>query len=130
VSVTSRDGSEEELERDKEKEIEIEQKQDKDVGKIIKFWDKNGFGVNNIHAKKQMLVWFDDSSFKETSEVMLKELNIACENDARRLKYAEGILKNWENESLLTVEEIDNSHKKRKKQVASQIDYDPNRDRF
>src|SRR5699024_59749 len=129
VSVTSRDGTEEELERDKEKDIEIEQEQDKDVAKIIQFWDKNGFGVNNIHAKKQML-WLDDSSFKEPSEVILKALNIACENDARRLKYAEGILKNWENESLLTVEEIDNSHKKRKKQVASQIDYDPNRDRF
>src|SRR5699024_1047684 len=62
VSVTSRDGTEEELERDKEKDIEIEQEQDKDVAKIIQFWDKNGFGVNNIHAKKQLLLWLDDSS--------------------------------------------------------------------
>src|SRR5699024_1719699 len=93
VSVTSRDGTEEELERDKEKDIE--QEQDKDVARIIQFWDKNGFGVNNIHAKKQLLLWLD-ASFKDPSKVILKALNIACENDARRLKYAEGILKNWE----------------------------------
>jgi len=130
VSVTSRDGTEEELERDKEQDIEIEQEQDKDVAQIIQFWDKNGFGVNNIHAKKQLLLWLDDASFKEPREVILKALNIACENDARRLKYAEGILRNWENESLLTIEEIEKSHKNRNKQVASQIDYDPNRDRF
>src|SRR5699024_9466046 len=46
VSVTSRDGTEEELEREKEKDIE--QERDKDVERIIQFWDKNGFGVNNI----------------------------------------------------------------------------------
>ncbi|MCG5104583.1 phage replisome organizer N-terminal domain-containing protein [Oceanobacillus alkalisoli] len=130
VSVTSRDGTEEELERDKEQDIEIEQEQDKDVAQIIKFWDKNGFGVNNIHAKKQLLLWLDDSSFKDPSEVILKALNIACENDARRLKYTEGILRNWQNESLLTVEEIDKNHKNRNKQAVNQIDYDPNRDRF
>src|SRR5699024_10566952 len=112
VSVTSRDGTEEELERDKEKDIEIEQEQDKDVAKIIQFWDKKGFGVTNIHAKEQVLVWWGDSSFKERSEVMLEALNIACEDDARRLKYAEGMLKNRENESLLTVGEIDNSNNK------------------
>ena len=134
VSVTSRDGTEEELERDKETDIEIEEEgdkeKDKNVARIIQFWDKNGFGVNNIHAKKQLLLWLDDSSFKEPGDVILKALNIACENDARRLKYAEGILRNWENESLLTVEEIENSHKKRNQQTVSKIDYDPNRDRF
>src|SRR5699024_11145300 len=130
VSVTSRDGTEEELERDKEQDIEIEQEQDKDVAKIIQFWDKNGFGVNNIHAKKQLLLWLDDSSFKDPGKVILKALNIACENDARRLKYTEGILRNWENESLLSVEEIDKNHKNRNQQTVNQIDYDPNRDRF
>lgn len=130
VSVTSRDGTEEELEEDKDRELDIDKEQDKGVTKIIQFWDKNGFGVNNIHAKKQLLLWLDDSSFKEPSKIILKALNIACENDARRLKYAEGILKNWENKSLLTIEEIEKSPKKRSKQVVNQIDYDPKRDRF
>lgn len=130
VSVTSRDGTEEELEREKEQDIEREKEQDKDVAKIIRFWDENGFGVNNIHAKKQLLLWLDDSSFKDPGEVIIKALNIACENNAKRLKYTEGILKNWENESLLSVEEINNNHKNRNIQAVSKIDYDPNRDRF
>ena len=34
-------------------------------------------------------------------------MNIACANNKRRLSYVVGILKNWENDSILTVEEID-----------------------
>lgn len=34
-------------------------------------------------------------------------MNIACANNKRKLNYVTGILKNWENESLLTLEEID-----------------------
>ncbi|WP_257208884.1 DnaD domain protein [Bacillus sp. AFS031507] len=34
-------------------------------------------------------------------------MNIACANNKRRLSYVVGILKNWVNDSLLTVEEID-----------------------
>src|SRR5699024_5326438 len=103
VSVTSRDETEEEQEKEEDTARE--------VAEVIQFWDANGFGINNIHAKEQLLSWLDDSSFKEPSNVILKALNIACENDARRLKYTTGILKNWENESLLTVEEIENNNR-------------------
>jgi len=34
-------------------------------------------------------------------------MTIACTNNKRRLSYVVGILKNWKNDSLLTVEEID-----------------------
>lgn len=37
-------------------------------------------------------------------------MNIACANNKRKLNYVVGILKNWENESLLSVEEIDSSN--------------------
>src|SRR5690625_1514072 len=128
VSVTSRDGTEEE--QDKDRESDVDKEQELDVSRIMKFWDDNGIGINNIHSKNQLLMWLEDSSFKEPGKVILKALNIACENDARRLKYAEGILKNWENESLLTIEEIDNRNEKRKQSVEKAIDYDPERDRF
>src|SRR5699024_7248407 len=95
-------GQEEEQYKEKEKY----KKQQKDVADVIQFWDENGFGINNVHAKEQLLSWLDDSSFKEPGSVILKALSISCENEARRLNYTEGILKNWENESLLTVEEI------------------------
>lgn len=134
VSVTSRDGTEEELdlekEEDKDGDIDKDKEQERKVAEIIQFWDENGFGINNIHAKKQLLSWLDESSFKDPSRVILKALNIACESDARRLKYIEGILKNWENESLLTVEEIENSNQNRQKQPKEQLNYNPEKDRF
>jgi DNA replication protein DnaD len=46
--------------------------------------------------------------------MILKAMNIACANNKRRLSYVVGILKNWENESLLTIEEIDSYHENQK----------------
>jgi DnaD/phage-associated family protein len=77
------------------------------VKEIIEFWDDNGFGYSNLNAKQQLLSWLDDSTFIQPKLVILKAMNIACANNKRKLSYIIGILKNWENESLLSVEEID-----------------------
>jgi DnaD/phage-associated family protein len=79
----------------------------KDVTEIVEFWDSNGFGFSNVNAKEQLLSWLDDSSFLQPKDVVLKALAIACANNKRKLNYVIGILKNWENESLLTTQEID-----------------------
>jgi DnaD/phage-associated family protein len=76
------------------------------VKEVIEFWDDNGFGYSNLNAKQQLLSWLDDSNFLQPKQVILKAMNIACANNKRKLNYIIGILKNWENESLLTVEEI------------------------
>jgi DnaD/phage-associated family protein len=81
-----------------------------EVKEIIEFWDTNGFGFSNMNAKQQLISWLDDSCFLQPKAVILKAMNIACANNKRRLSYVVGILKNWENESLLTVEEIDSYH--------------------
>jgi DnaD/phage-associated family protein len=83
------------------------QNNQKDLKEIVEFWDVNGFGFTNVNAKQQLLSWLDDSSFLQPKDVILKAMNIACANNKRRLSYVVGILKNWENESLLTVEDID-----------------------
>ena len=85
-----------------------------DVKAIIEFWDGNGFGFTNVNAKQQLLVWLDDSRFLQPKEMILKAMDIACANNKRRLSYVVGILKNWENESLLTIEEIDSYHENQK----------------
>ncbi|WHY94680.1 DnaD domain protein [Neobacillus cucumis] len=86
----------------------------KDVKEIIEFWDANGFGFTNVNAKEQLLSWLDDSSFMQPKEMILKAMNIACANNKRKLNYIVAILKNWENESLLTVEEVENDQEKQK----------------
>jgi DnaD/phage-associated family protein len=77
------------------------------VQEIIEIWDSNGFGLSNLNAKQQLLAWLDDSNFLQPKQVILKAMHIACANNKRKLSYIIGILKNWENESLLSVEEID-----------------------
>ncbi|MCM3409594.1 DnaD domain-containing protein [Metabacillus litoralis] len=79
----------------------------KDINEIIEFWDSNGFGLSNINAKHQLLSWLDNSCFLHPKDVVLKAMGIACANNKRKLNYIVGILKNWKNESLLTIEEID-----------------------
>lgn len=92
----------------KEKDLDTENNQKVvDVKEIIEFWDNNGFGLSNLNAKEQLLAWLDDSSFLQSKEVILKAMKIACANNRRRLSYVVGILKNWKNDSLLTVEEIE-----------------------
>ncbi|TWD93231.1 DnaD/phage-associated family protein [Neobacillus bataviensis] len=103
-----------------EKNPDIEnslQNNQKDVKEIVEFWDYNGFGFSNINAKQQLLAWLEDSNFLQPKEVILKAMNIACANNKRRLSYVVGILKNWVNESLLTVEEIDSYHENNQKPV-------------
>jgi DnaD/phage-associated family protein len=85
-----------------------------DVKEIIEFWDVNGFGFSNTNAKQQLLAWLDDSHFVQPKEFILKAMSIACANNKRKLNYVVGILKNWENESLLTIADIDSYERDRK----------------
>lgn len=106
-----------EKENKKEKQQQKQQKafptnrenplQSKDVKAIVEFWDSNGFDFTNRNAKDQLLLWLNDSRFLQPKEIVLMAMKIACANNKRKLNYIVGILKNWENESLLTVEEID-----------------------
>jgi DnaD/phage-associated family protein len=68
------------------------------------------FGLSNMNGKQQLLSWLEDSNFLRPKDVILKAMAIACANNKRKLNYVVGILRNWENELLLTAEEIDSYH--------------------
>ncbi|WP_260445506.1 DnaD domain protein [Metabacillus elymi] len=95
------------IENNPDREDQSQTHKTKDVKEIVEFWDNNGFGFSNVNAKQQLLAWLDDSCFLQPKDTILKAMTIACANNKRRLNYVIGILKNWENESLLTVGEID-----------------------
>lgn len=67
-----------------------------------------------MNAKQQLLSWLNDSHFSQPKAVILKAIKIACANNKRRLNYVEGILRNWKNESLLTVGDIDSYNENQK----------------
>lgn len=122
-------GQEKEEEEEKEEEKEQQQEQE-NVSAIIQFWDENGFGYNNIHAKNQLLSWLDDSDFKNPTEMILKALEVASSVNKRRLNYVEGILRNWQNESLLTLEEVNQRESTRNNKEPVGAGYNPTKDRF
>ncbi|MFK9092513.1 DnaD domain-containing protein [Bacillus salipaludis] len=98
---------------DNENPLRSNQKNE-EIKEIVEFWDNNGFGLTNVNAKQQLLAWLDDSSFLYPKEMILKAMNIACANNKRKLNYVVGILRNWENESILTVEEIESYQEEQK----------------
>ena len=103
--------------RDRDR-LEIEKETDKtsdmkNTVEIVQFWDNNGFGYNNMQGKESLLLWLDDSSFKNPAEMILEAMNIACAGNKRTLRYVEGILKNWQNENILTLEEVKDRNNKR-----------------
>src|SRR5699024_8103870 len=105
--------NENDKEKNKEKDKDKDNENDKesDIVTIIKFWVHNGFGYKNVNAKHKLLSWLDDLNFKNPSEMILKALDIASTNDRRTLAYVEGILRNWTNESILTIAEVDRRNK-------------------
>ncbi|TFJ93149.1 phage replisome organizer N-terminal domain-containing protein [Lentibacillus salicampi] len=113
-----------EQEQERRKKKEDKEQEQRQVSAITQFWDGNGFGFNNIQGKNQLLSWLDDSSFKQPEKVILKAMEVACANNKRQLNYIEGILRNWENQSLLTLEEIENNKKEQKKQATANDGYD------
>jgi DnaD/phage-associated family protein len=91
-------------------EAQSQNPKSQDEQEIVEFWDNNGFGHSNMNGKQQLLSWLEYSSFLQPKEVILKAMAIACSNNKRKLNYVVGILKNWENDSLLSVEEIESDH--------------------
>ncbi len=111
-----------EIDIDKETEKEQQQEQES-TSEVIQFWNQNGFGLDNISAKNQLLLWLEDSSFNQPKQIILKAMKIACANNNRRLNYIEGILRNWKNNSLLTVREIEIHDSKQTVQTENDDNY-------
>jgi DnaD/phage-associated family protein len=96
-------------------DLERESLKKEDVKEIVEFGDQNGFGFSNIQGKQQLLYWLYNSSFLQPKDMILKALEIACSSNSRRLNYVVGILRNWENESLLMLEELDTYYENKKR---------------
>ena len=81
-----------------------------DVAEIIQFWDSNGFGINNTFGKESLLLFLNDDDFKNPKQMILEAMKIACGNNKRTGRYVEGVLKNWINQDIRSVEDI-NQHR-------------------
>lgn len=103
-----------EIDIEKEIDIELEIDREKDQSSVVQsftFWEKNGFGDLAHHTTERMYAWFDDfvakgSTKEQADQLMLEALKIAVEANVRTWKFTEGVLRNWLNKGLITVEKM------------------------
>lgn len=89
-----------------------------DVKEIIQFWDKNNFG-HSIHSKEQLLAYLDDNDFDEPKEMILRAMQLACDNRKQSFSYVKTILHDWINKGFKKVSDVDEHEAKRTLKVAS-----------
>jgi len=82
------------------------------VREIIQFWDENNFG-HSIHSKEQLLAYLDDDDFDEPKEMILRAMQLACDNRKQSFSYVKTILHSWINKGFRTVSDVDEHETKR-----------------
>lgn len=111
--------------KEKEKEKDKENDKDKDkesVGVVFEKYSEFGFGSLNGYIAEQINQWLE----KLPADVVVKALEVATNNNKRTMSYVNGILKNWDNEGLNTVDKVDAELTRRKiqtfKNAQSEVD--------
>lgn len=103
-----------EIEIELEKELEKEIDKDKEsVGVVFEKYSELGFGSLNGYIAEQINQWLE----KLPADVVVKALEVATNNNKRTMSYVNGILKNWDNEGLNTVDKVEAELTRRKIQT-------------
>ncbi|MCD8800710.1 phage replisome organizer N-terminal domain-containing protein [Mammaliicoccus sciuri] len=143
VSVTSRDGTDRDIEVDRDidkeldKDVEVEKKsnvndtyttrttiggqeenknrkeEEKEVN-AFDFYQSNGFGVLNSHINDEMGAFIDDFN-NNGDDIVKAAMKIAIDRNNISWGYTKGILRNWINANLNSFEEV-RAYEKRKLQ--------------
>ncbi len=66
------------------------------------FFEKNGFGILTPHVGEKIGAWIDDLN----EELVIHALKLAVENGALRWNYVESILRDWEKQKFMNVQQV------------------------
>lgn len=86
--------------------------------KIMEFWDANGFGFTNIHAKNKLLMFLDEGL---DEDVILRALEIASNNNKVSYSYVEKVLIDWSKRGLKTIKLVQAAEAEREKQKQKRV---------
>lgn len=131
-SHATEEDKEEELDKDKDKEKERDKDQKKNkkespaparyknnISKIIEFYENNGFGtISSFQAET-----IDDLCKDYAGELVLKAFKTADLQNKRNINYVRGILRNWKNRGLDTLEKIEAEDNKRYNNAGSTYEF-------
>ncbi|WP_321387350.1 phage replisome organizer N-terminal domain-containing protein [uncultured Enterococcus sp.] len=117
--------SDEEIEIEIEKDIELEKsnsnsnskEQQNPHKKIFTFWEQNGFGCIASKTVQDLDYWVKDfekigATTTAAIDLILHALGIAVDNGVKKYAYVNSILKDWEQNRFLTVEQVKAEDKK------------------
>ncbi len=103
-----------EKEEEKEEEENKKKKKNRREKEVIAFdfYQENGFGLLNPHIKDEMGSYIDDFE-SDGNEIVTKALKITLERNKISWGYTKGILKNWLQANLKSMDQIEAYEKSR-----------------
>lgn len=109
-----------EIEKDIDKELEKETDKEKDQSVSQSpfsytwqdFFKANGFGVLSPYIQESFFMWLDDfkmigSTEKDFDLIVIEALKIGVTKNSKTWNFVEGVLKNWVNQGLSTIESVE-----------------------
>lgn len=90
-------------------------KADQSVGVVFDKFQELGFGTINGFTAEQI----NEHLQTFEPEVVIKALEVASNNNKRNLSYANGILKNWKQRNIITLEDVKAAEQQREVEQAS-----------
>lgn len=82
---------------------------------FIQTWEQCGFGIMSPITMQKLDDWVKD--FDNNEEIICKAIEVANDNNVRRYKYVETILKSWEERGVKTLEDIEALETQRQKEI-------------
>jgi len=83
-----------------------------DIGMIANFYEQN-FGLLSPHIIEKLKSYIEDF----TTDLIIKAMELAVDNNKRTIRYVEGILNKWQQKGIKTVEAAELESKKFKEEM-------------
>ena len=83
------------------------------------YWQKNGYGTLSPYMFGKLNAWikdFEELGSKDAENILILALEIGIEKNKRNYSFINGVLKNWYNKSLTSVESIKANEAERQSQ--------------
>lgn len=121
VSVTSRDGTDRDIDKDLDIDKETDKEQVTDSNKVtlssgrpicFDTYEQAGFGMLNPLMMQKLDAWINDFG-ENGDEIVSKALETASDANKRTYKYTNGILKNWFDKGFRSIGDIEANERQR-----------------
>lgn len=83
----------------------------------FRFFEENGFGVIGSYISQRIIAWCNDLS----DELVIEAMKIAIEQDAKKWRFIEAVLKDWDDKQIKTVDQARAYQTKRKNSQSKQF---------